>query len=537
VYLCGLLDQGYADYMRMNNVSVTEDMSASGSPSVDLKPILKEYLSDILERDLEQHRSTPPKQGVYVKDRLYEEQTRADADLSFLSSLRGQYLEALEDRDISLVENDALALMERHGVPEHQRLELCFGLMQTFVKSLQVSEQRVRGEYPDVDVQLTTIPQGLVKADEQAVATADGQPHLSELLPEYFEHQVKETGWSQQTLKQNKATIERFIELVGDKPIQSYVREHLGEFYTVALKVPAKWGQTPEWRNMTWKDLVAATKGDETIPRLTKRTLERHFHALGGLFKHYKQIGKYKGENPANGFTFPSGKGKSVTLGFDRQMWEGEKIVQLFGSPLWQGCKTENKRYLDGNLIIKDDKYWLPLLGLYHGNRLEEFAQLTRADILSEDGITYFNLQDELEGNHLKNEQSKRRVPVHPMLIKWGFLDYVDEVTSASEDRIFPQLQRAGPDNKFGVTFSKWFTRYRQKIGAYERGLDYHSFRHGVVTKLYEASVASVVINQLVGHEGQGTGQQEYLKGLSIQKLYKGISRVNWPEVEELFHD
>jgi len=486
----------------MNSVSVTDPMNENSSPSIDLKPILKEYLQDVLARDLEQHRSTPPRRSVYINGRAYPEQSRVDADLSFLSSVRSEFLEALDERDTRPVEAEALELMEKHGVPEYQRVELCFGLMQTFIKSLEVSEKRVKGVYQEYEVGSSeNAPVTVVEAAQVVNSNADDQPLLSELLLDYFEHQLTETGWSQQTLKQNTATIHRFIELVGDKPIQSYTREHLGEFYTVALKIPAKWGQMPDWRAMSWKELVAATKGDEAIPRLTKRTLERHFHGLGGLFKYYKQLGKYVGDNPANGFTFPSGKGKTVTLSFDRQMWQGKKVIHLFRSPLWHGCKTENKRYLKGDLIVKDEKYWLPLLGLYHGNRLEEFAQLTRTDLKLENGIAFFDVQDELEGNHLKNDQSTRRVPVHPMLIKWGIIKYIEDVAPKQTDRIFPNLKRAGPDEKFGVNFSKWFTRYRKNIDAYERGVDYQSFRHGVVTKLHDASVASVVVNQLVGHE------------------------------------
>ncbi len=535
VYLCGLLDAGFAECLRIYSVSVTDPMNNKNALSVDLKPILKEYLKEILADDLQQHRTAPPRQSVYVKGREHPEQSRMDADLSFLSSVKGAYQEALSERDTRPVEAAALALMAKHGVPEHQRMELCFGLLQTFIKSLDVSERRVKGEYQEDElVNPVMAPATNAKVQNAVVDDYGDQPLLSELLSDYFDHQFTETGWSQQTLKQNTATIERFIELVGNKPIQSYTREHLGEFYTVALKVPAKWGQMPKWRAMTWTDLVAETKGDDAIPRLSKRTLERHFHALGGLFKHYKQLGKYVGENPANGFTFPSGKGKTATLSFDRQMWEGDRLLKLFGSPLWQGCKSENKRHLSGDLVVRDDKYWLPLLGLYHGNRLEEFAQLSRSDVKKEGGVHYFDIQDELEGNHLKNKQSSRRVPVHPKLMEWGFLEYVKEVAPNPEDRLFPKLERSGPDKKFGTNFSKWFTRFRKNIDVYEKGLDYHSFRHGVVTKLYNASVDDAVVIQLAGHEGQGTSKKTYLKDLSIKLLHDGISKVQWPDVERV---
>ncbi len=45
-----------------------------------------------------------------------------------------------------------------------------------------------------------------------------------------------------------------------------------------------------------------------------------------------------------------------------------------------------------------------------------------------------------------------------------------------------------GQDQKLGFYFSKKFSAYRKAIGVQRTGLDYHSFRHGVTTKLYDAT-------------------------------------------------
>jgi len=182
-------------------------------------------------------------------------------------------------------------------------------------------------------------------------------------------------------------------------------------------------------------------------------------------------------------------------------------------------------------LIIRDDKYWLPLLGLYHGNRLEEFAQLHRSDVRCEDGIWYMDINDE-DQKQLKNEQSKRRVPVHPFIQELGFLEYVKSVAPEPKGRIFPQLRSGGPDKKFGYFFTKWWTQYRKDIGVYQKKLDYHSFRSGVTTKLSAANISLDVRNELLGHEGQSIDQQNYLKRLPLRILADAIARVEWPEVK-----
>ena len=213
------------------------------------------------------------------------------------------------------------------------------------------------------------------------------------------------------------------------------------------------------------------------------KTFKRHFSALGRRFRYFKRRGEITGENPAHGFEFPL-KGRANKK---CQMWEGDhRLAKLFASPVWRGCQSEARRSAPGELIVRDDKYWLPLLGLFHGNRLEESAQLRREDIRTEGNIWYFDINGEVE-RQSKNLQSRRRVPVHPRIIAQGFLRYVEEVAPKPDDLMFPELRPGGPDNKLGFYFTKWWSWYRQDIGVYEKGLDYHSFRHGITTKLYAA--------------------------------------------------
>src|SRR5262245_29800214 len=102
-----------------------------------------------------------------------------------------------------------------------------------------------------------------------------------------------------------------------------------------------------------------------------------------------------------------------------RKMWQGDKLSRLFASPVWTGCLSRAHRSKPGAHIIQDEKYWLPILGLFHGNRLEEFAQLVRSDVRSEDDIWFLDINDEGK-KQIKNRQSKRRVPIHPRVLQPG---------------------------------------------------------------------------------------------------------------------
>lgn len=86
-------------------------------------------------------------------------------------------------------------------------------------------------------------------------------------------------------------------------------------------------------------------------------------------------------------------------------------------------------------------------MGLFHGNRLEEFAHLQRGDIGQEDGVWFLHITDDAE-RRLENAQSRRKVPLHSELIGIGFLDYVAGITTAPEDPLFPELKPRGRDGK-----------------------------------------------------------------------------------------
>ena len=86
-------------------------------------------------------------------------------------------------------------------------------------------------------------------------------------------------------------------------------------------------------------------------------------------------------------------------------------------------------------------------------------------------------------------------------------------------------------DLKLGYYFTKWWSQYRRDIGVYEKGLDYHSFRASVATKLAEAGVSLEVRNELLGHEGKSTDERNDQKGFSLKFLAEAIGKVSWPEV------
>lgn len=172
--------------------------------------------------------------------------------------------------------------------------------------------------------------------------------------------------------------------------------------------------------------------------------------------------------------------------------------------------------------------YWLPLVALFSGARLEELAQLRVGDLIETPGYGfYMSITDEGEGNQLKTRNARRRVPVHPELLELGFLDYWESCREAKQEFVFPHLK---PDvtGKRSGNWSKWFSRYKRDIGIKDGRKVFHSFRHGFIDACRAASIATEIRDVLVGHANSSVAA-EYGQGLyPLPPLFDAIKRIRY---------
>ena len=152
---------------------------------------------------------------------------------------------------------------------------------------------------------------------------------------------------------------------------------------------------------------------------------------------------------------------------------------------------------------VGEAAYWLPLLGLFTGARLEELAQLQVGDVRATDGRWFIAIHAHDGEHHLKNEASWRLVPLHREVLAAGFLEYVAALSASGVTRLFPALK---PDRfgKRSFGFSKWFGRYMDRCGLPDSSLDFHCFRATFKDLCRLAGVPEDVHDALTGHVGEG---------------------------------
>jgi len=194
-----------------------------------------------------------------------------------------------------------------------------------------------------------------------------------------------------------------------------------------------------------------------------------------------------------------------------------------------------NDRYLKGK-HTQQSHYWIPLIAMFTGARQNEICQLSCNDVKeyslkSGTQIYYFDFNDE-DFKSLKNQNSKRAVPMHSELVKLGFLEFVKRRKQKGSDRIFDDLKEKG--GKFNADFSKWFGRYRVECGVISIPPDkrkvFHSFRHTLATQLrnHSSDIPIENISEVIGHSHKGTTLRVYAKDLSMEKKHEIIKKIKF---------
>lgn len=187
------------------------------------------------------------------------------------------------------------------------------------------------------------------------------------------------------------------------------------------------------------------------------------------------------------------------------------------------------------NAVMKEDKKlfrkWGVLLAFYTGARLNEIAQLSVSDIQKLDGLWCVSFTDEAGQQRLKNEASKRIVPLHPVLLELGFLKYVQ--TLRKDGRLFPELTYCKV-NGYGRNLGRWFNEnlLDKQLGLTSSGLVFHSIRHTVMQELRNKGVQTSEIQAIVGHAADEMVNKVYAPELDKKIMLNALSKLNYSPVE-----
>jgi integrase len=332
-------------------------------------------------------------------------------------------------------------------------------------------------------------------ADTSAQGGSASSTLMSVAIEDYGQLQIQSGEWSHNTFKHShEPSLRLFQELVGrpmpadpgdeassltvDCPLSELTREKLGEFLRDFWNFPAQQGKRRG--EMSAREALLAGGPPQSRANFFKRLAHIRQFISHCCKKKYvsedllSEIDVVRSKDTARARE----KAALANAGPDGVIHDGYvafnavDIKALFGPAFTAHVDRKARRF------------WIPLLGLYAALRVSEASQLRPKDFVSVDGIACVRVTGESVGEsrdasaqRVKTLASIRTIPLHPMLIKLGLLDYVESRRKGGEALMWDGLHWS--DKSGGGKYpSRDFQKLAQSAGVYQpRRKVFHSFR------------------------------------------------------------
>lgn len=318
-----------------------------------------------------------------------------------------------------------------------------------------------------------------------ATARVVGKPEkLSVVIASYIAS-LRKRNLAAKTPDTYESNCRKFLKVVGDKFIHEVDEDDIAKF----------------------KDWCLV---DE--PTLKLQSLDGRLGPISTLLKFaQKQRHFPKGSVPTEGM-FELTKSEREDMAIGAEPFTIEELQRIFEPASYL-------KYVSG----QPARFWLPILALYSGARIEELAQLHRSDICEPQGVPILDIND-LDNKAVKSAAGKRRVPIHPMLLNLGFDAYIKDINRLYPDEkmLFPHLIKT--KNGFSAAVGKAFNKYLVKlgikpIGEQQRTKVFHSYRDTMNNEMGARGVTLEMRCLLVGHELNNVNVLRYTSDTPHQTL------------------
>ena len=374
---------------------------------------------------------------------------------------------------------------------------------------------------------------------------------FSQVAAEYLDKYAKQGGTgrppSPSTLTKKQEKVRFWSGLYGNRPIHEFNRTKIGKVEDFIYNLPAN---SSKLYKSPADALRAAINGHEHKTINGGKTVVDYLRALGEIFKHAHQRG-YIEQNPAAHLLEIKQHSQGRT---EKPPFTNADLMKIFpptyGSGFHRGGTPDP--------IKMTARFWIPLLSLFGGGRVEELTQLKVDDmgVCAESGSPYYKITSDGTAHDglaksLKNKNSIRLVPVHPRLIEIGFLDFVEERRSSDGENAGLFVLQRGEGERMGKQVSGWFSRkekrtrtngevYYAKGYIESQGVDsksaegekawsksLHTMRHTLINHLLTQKhptsgeeFTDAQIDQLTGHKKSQSSVHTYTQeGIKVMKL------------------
>lgn len=455
-----------------------DELTQNEKDAQNIEGVFKEYITDLKDKPGTHHNV------IKQINKILKDNISLMNDISEIKSTQKELYSAM--RGVDKYINDMFNCMENdtnQNTWTHPRVKDCIAIMNA-QKSEQCKNNAFKTPWKDV---------------------------FAEYLLTKKRQSIKQLN--EKSLKKEETCIDTCFKLVKKSYVEDLNYKDCKKVSRDIFNLPKKWEEKSLKKGISLEEMLAQENEDHISYSTAKGYLIIFRNFLIYCKKnHYIDTVLYEEVD------IPKPKDKHCRAGFSEN-----ELIKIFNP------KTYPKRIS----IDRFHNFYIPLIALYSGMRLGEICQLYVSDVVKYGkNLYYFNITDERKDQHLKTKQSKRIVPVHPMLLNMGFLDLIKQAKEKQEERIFYKLKYS-VKNHYVNAVSNWFQYYSKKIGIDDPDKVFHSFRHTAKQHLRDCGVPQEYQNALCGWKGADTGETSYGGNVPFEKLYEYISMLQYPFLEK----
>ena len=234
-------------------------------------------------------------------------------------------------------------------------------------------------------------------------------PLFSKVFPEFLENMKinkRRTG----TIGASKDAINQLIEIIGDKPIGDYNNVDGREYRNALSKLPSNRTKNPKYRDKTLKEILS--KDIPVKDRISQTTQKLINSKISGFFNYC--LDEYPDYVGSNVFRKKYQQVSSVKLKDKKEYFTDEDLHLIFNPKTFLPYIFENQFSK-----IQYPYYWVVILGVFTGCRIEEICMMRVKDVIKENGVWVYKIREEgeygEEETQVKNSYSERTLPLHPV--------------------------------------------------------------------------------------------------------------------------
>jgi integrase len=325
-------------------------------------------------------------------------------------------------------------------------------------------------------------------------------------------------------VRERRYVLDLLVQIIGDKPVADITTTDAANFAETLAQWPSYRHNKPDFAHMSPAAILKRTH-DLELPTIQRSTQAKHIKALNAFFAWCVESEAIR----LSPFRLIELSRYRELIPRKKEPFTEENLQVLFARDRMTACDAPHK-------------FWVPLIALYSGMRVNEISQMYLQDLKTErvrdaqgvdHSILCFEVTSHRKNQRIKSPYSQRMVPVHSSLLKLGFADYVEDVRRSGSEHLFPGLNWSGDGP--GRATTQWFNgpHLRKQCGIDTPLKTLHCFRHTINTLADRSCIPDSIMQTINGHtSGEGVRARAYVARGTLLECQRAIEQLPFPQLD-----